>query len=60
MIELMVLTSIWQSVKLRAEAEGRDEEQVLRARVICAVDDGAGGKTEGHAELGALCTTWKR
>jgi len=53
----MLLTGIWQPVKLCAEAERRDEEQVLRARVICAVDDGAGGKTEGHAELGTLCTT---
>lgn len=42
---------------MRAKAKGLDDEERLCAAVVCAVEDGADGQTEGESEFvaGSSC-----
>lgn len=40
-----------ESVQAGTSAIGFDDEERLGTTVVCAVDDGTGGKTKGHTEF---------
>ena len=44
-------TSIGKTVQVRAKAKGLDDIKGLCAAVVCTVEDGTDGQTEGKAEL---------
>jgi len=52
-------TSVWEPIQVGTETKGLNEEKRLGATVVRAVDYGAYGQTESHAEFCASgSSTW--
>ena len=50
-------TSIREPVQAGTKSKGFDNVQRFRTTVVCAVEDGASGQTEGHAEFVTACSS---